>query len=403
MAVAGIIAEYNPFHRGHAWQIAELRRRLGADTAVVVCMSGNFVQRGDFAVLNKHSRTEMALRGGADLVLELPTPWSAATAERFAQGGVAVLAATGVVTHLAFGCECGTLEPLQAVAECLDSGEYHAGVTRFTGEGMTFAAARQAVVRALLEQEGNGKAAECLSSPNNALAVEYLRALRSRGGGIEPLALPRVGAAHDSGEKGAYPSASAIRKTLLSGGDWRPMLPESSVAVFSREMEAGRAPVWMDSCQRAILFQLRCMEEEDFRVYDGGREGLYHRFYAAVHSAVSVEEILETAKTKRYPLARLRRMLLHSCLGVPQAAQGETPPYIRVLGADEQGRVLLGRMRKTAALPVITKPSHVRRLDQEAQRVFGQEARCSDLYVLAYPDLRQAGPDGEYTTGPMML
>ena len=398
MAVAGVIAEYNPFHRGHAWQLGEIRRTLGEDTAVIACMSGNFVQRGDFAVLGKHARAEMALRGGADLVLELPTPWSAAAAERFAQGGVAVLAAAGVVTHRAFGCECGALEPLRAVAECLDSETYHAGVVRFTGEGMTFAAARQAVVRALAVE-----AAECLSSPNNALAVEYLRALKSRGSAMEPLALPRVGAAHDSGEESEYPSASAIREKLLAGGDWRRMLPEASAAVLSREIEAGRAPVRMENCQRAVLSQLRRMEEEDFRPYDGGNEGLYHRFYAAVHSAATVDGILSAAKTKRYPLARLRRMLLQSYLGVPQAAQGETPLYIRVLGANERGRALLGRMRKTASLPVITKPAHVRRLGEEVQRAFDREARCTELYVLARPDLPQAVPESEYAAGPVML
>ena len=167
MAVAGIIAEYNPFHRGHAWQIAEIRRRLGEDTAVAVCMSGSFVQRGDFALLGKHARAEMALAGGADLVLELPTPWSAAGAEGFAQGGAALLDGTGVATHLAFGCECGDLEPLRTVAECLDSPAYHALLRQFASGGVTFAAARQAAVQALA-----GEAAECLSRPNNALAVE---------------------------------------------------------------------------------------------------------------------------------------------------------------------------------------------------------------------------------------
>ena len=165
MAVAGIIAEYNPFHRGHAWQIQEVRRRLGADTAVVACMSGNFVQRGDFAILAKHPRAEAALAGGVDLVLELPTPWSAATAERFAQGGAAVLAAAGVVTHLVFGCETGSLPPLAAAAECLDSPAFREALGRYTGRGMTFAAARQAAARGLI-----GGAADCLSTPNNILA-----------------------------------------------------------------------------------------------------------------------------------------------------------------------------------------------------------------------------------------
>ena len=180
MAVAGVIAEYNPFHHGHAWQLAEIRRRLGADTAIVVCMSGNFVQRGSFAVLRKHRRAEAALLGGADLVLELPTPWSAAAAERFAQGGVAVLSATGIVTHLAFGAECAELVGLQAVAQCLDSQSFHAGLRRFASTGMTFAAARQAAVQSLM-----GEAAACLSYPNNALAVEYLRAIKVQGTPID--------------------------------------------------------------------------------------------------------------------------------------------------------------------------------------------------------------------------
>ena len=396
MAAAGIIAEYNPFHRGHMWQIGEIRRRLGADTAVVACMSGNFVQRGDFAIVGKHARAEMALGGGADLVLELPTPWSAAGAERFAQGGVAVLATAGVVTHLAFGCESGALEPLREAAEGLESAEYREKLREISGKGISFAAVRQQALREVTD------AAECLSSPNNALAVEYLRSLKAQGAELEPLALPRVGAGHDSGEEGDFPSAGAIRKKLLEGGDWRGCVPEESAAVLSREIGAGRGPVGMENCQRAILSQLRRMDEEDFRVYDGGGEGLYHRFYAAVHTASGIAELLHTAKTKRYPLARLRRMLLQSYLGVPQAARGETPPYIRVLGANSRGRSLLGEMRKAAALPVVTKPGHIRRLDWEAQRIFDQEARCTDLYVLAYPDLSQAEPDQEYRTGPVI-
>lgn len=396
MAVAGVIAEYNPFHRGHAWQLAELRRRLGADTAVIVCMSGNFVQRGDFAILSKHARAEMALLGGADLVLELPTPWSAAGAERFAQGGVGVLAACGVVTHLAFGSESGALERLQAAADCLDSEAYRETLRRVSGGGVSFAAARQEAVRRL-----SGAAAECLSRPNDILAVEYMRALKAQGSGIAALPLPRVGAGHDSGEKSAFPSASFIRERILGEGEY--FLPEASAAILSREMEAGRAPVTWRTCQRAILARLRSMDEEDFRPYDGGNEGLYHRFWTAVHKETTVEGVLSAVKTRRYPMSRLRRMLLLAYLGVLQAGQGETPPYLRVLGANERGRALLAQMRRTASLPVITKPGHVRRLDGEAQRIFDQESRCTDLYTLAYPDLAQSMPENEYTAAPVML
>lgn len=398
MAVAGVIAEYNPFHRGHAWQLADIRRRLGADTTVAACMSGNFVQRGDFAILEKHARAEAALLGGVDLVLELPVPWSMATAERFALGGVAALAAAGCVTHLAFGCECGRLEPLQRAADCLESPAYPDHLRRFMAQGMTFAAARQRAVEALA-----GGAADCLSQPNNILAVEYLRALRRLGSRMEPLALPRTGAAHDSDETGEFPSASAIRREILLGGAGERLLPEASAAILSREVEAGRGPVHLDNCQRAVLARLRGMNEDGFRAYDGGNEGIYHRFYDAVRSAADCGGILLAAKTKRYPLSRLRRMLMQSYLGVPQAAPGETPPYLRVLGANGRGRALLGRMRKTAVLPVVVKPGHVRRLGTEAQRVFALEACAADLYVLAYPDLRQAAPEREYQIPPVML
>ena len=396
--MAGIIAEYNPFHRGHRWQIQTLRRLLGADAAVVAVMSGNFVQRGDFAVLEKRARAECALLGGADLVLELPSPWSAATAERFAQGGVALLAATGVVTHLAFGCETGDLGPLAAAARCLENPGWEEAARRHLAAGVTFAAARQAAVRDLA---GEGAAA-CLSRPNDILAVEYLRAAARQGAALRPLALPRVGAPHDSGDLGPYPSASAIRGRLLAGESWRELLPEETAQVLDREMAAGRAPASLKNCERAVLARLRRMAEEDFRPYDGGGEGLYHRFYGAVQSCTRLEDILAGVKTKRYPLARIRRLLLHSCLGLVPASQGQTPPYLRVLGANDRGRALLGEMRKKAALPVVTKPAAARRLGAEARDLLAREAVWTDLYTLSWPDLDQAKPGLEYTAGPVM-
>ena len=400
MAVAGIIAEYNPFHRGHAWQLSALRGQLGQDTDVVAVMSGNIVQRGDLAVMDKQARAEAALRCGVNLVLELPTPWACATAERFAQGGVSLLAATGVVTHLVFGSECGDLDALWSAAQCLDGEEYPVMLRRLLATGMAFAAARQEAVGRLA---GNG--AECLERPNDNLAVEYLRALaRVEGGELEPVTFQRVGAAHDSPEAGAYASASYIRGRLLAGNeDWRESMPEAAAQVVAREISAGRAPVSLLLCERAVLSRLRSMAEEDFAPYDGGGEGLYHRFYKAVSRGRSIEEILEAAKTRRYTLARLRRMLLHSYLMVQQAGAEEKPPYLRVLGADGRGRELLRRMAKAASLPVVTRPAAARNLGPDARVLFEQEVRCTDLYTLAYPRLSQSVPGSECMGGPVML
>jgi predicted nucleotidyltransferase len=395
MAVAGIIAEYDPFHWGHGALIGALRHRLGEDTPAVVALSGCFLQRGAFAMVDKYARGEMAILGGADLVLELPSPWSCATAERFAQGGVALLAETGVVTHLVFGSESGDLAPLQHTAACLDSDAYHAALKDHLAQGVTYAAARQRAAQALI-----GEDAQCLQSPNNALAVEYLRANAALGEPMEPVTFRRLGAGHDSLDDSEYASASAVRARLFAGEDWRELVPETTAAVLDRELASGRAPVTMANCERAILARLRRMEETDFARYDGGGEGLYHRFYRAVRQGRSVEEILSLAKTKRYPLARLRRLLLHSYLDLIPASPGDTPPYLRLLAANARGRALLRQMGKS--VPVLTKPADVGRLGPEAQALFAQEARWADLYALGYPDLSQAVPGMEYTRGPVI-
>lgn len=397
MAVAGVIAEYNVFHRGHAWQLRALRRRLGPDTAVVAAMSGSVVQRGEFAVASKHARAEMALEGGVDLVLEIPAPWACATAERFAQGGAAVLAATGVVTHLVFGSESADLEKLRRTAECLDSDGYRAALRLSLAGGVTFAQAREAAARSLV-----GEAASVLARANDNLAVEYLRALAALDWPVEPVALPRVGAGHDSGGLGTYASASAIRALLLSGGPWRDYVPETTVRRLERDLEEGRAPVTLAACQRAVLSRLRRMEAEEFIAYDGGGEGLYRRFYAAVRASSTVEELLERAKTRRYTMARLRRLLLHSYLDLRPAGREDRIPYLRVLGASGRGRALLRQMGKTAALPVVTRPGRTGALGEEAAALMALEARCTDLAILARPDYTRFPPGEEYRIGPVM-
>ena len=207
MRTAGIICEYNPFHRGHAWQISALRARLGGETAVVCAMSGDFVQRGDFAVMRAHARAEAAVRGGADLVLELPLPWAVSSAEGFAVGGVAVLAGTGVVDTLVFGSECGDAEMLRRAADCLLSPEFAAALRVRLGEGTSFAAARESTARALI-----GAGADVLTQPNDILGVEYCKAIARQCAAMEPLALPRRAVGHDGGAAESFASASHIRE-----------------------------------------------------------------------------------------------------------------------------------------------------------------------------------------------
>ena len=399
MRTAGIISEYNPFHRGHAWQIGELRRRLGAETAVVCAMSGSFVQRGDFAVMRTHARAEAAVRGGADLVLELPLPWAIASAEGFAAGGVGVLAATGAVDTLVFGSECGDTETLKAVAAALESESFAAYLRQGLQEGVSFAAAREAAARKLL-----GEKAAVLAQPNDILGVEYCKAIARQAAALMPLALPRRGVGHDDGGAAeGFASASRIRELLINGGSADEFLTPESAAICARECAAGRAPVTMANAERAILARLRAMREEDLAPFDGGGEGLYHRFYDTVQRETTIDGILAAAKSKRYAYARLRRLLLAAYLGVTPKDTPQRVPYLRVLACNARGRELLRCMKTTAAAPVLTRSADVRRLDADAQRLFALTARAEEQYVLAYPDLAAARPGSAWTTDPVIL
>ena len=401
MQTAGMIIEYNPLHYGHLYLIRRIREQLGTETAVIGVMSGNFVQRGDFALVRKHARAKAAVASGVDLVLELPLPWAVASAERFADGGVQALEATGVVTHMAFGSECGDASALERVAGCLLSSEYEEALRGRLGEGASYAACRQAAVEQLL---GSADAA-ILESPNNILGVEYCKALLRRKSDIRPLTVSRAGAGyHDVSAEQELPSATSIRALLTQGEREAALerMPEAMRTAYEAEERCGRAPVFRERCERAMLARLRSMSEADFAALDEGNEGLYRRLYEASRKATSVEELLDLAKTKRYAYTRLQRMVLWAYLGLCPSEFPVEVPYLRVLAANSRGREVLARMRKTASLPVLTKSADVRQLSAEAQRLFELEVRATDLYTLAYPDLTAADGGAEWREGPVI-
>ncbi len=387
MKIVGIVSEFNPFHLGHQALFDAVRASGGE--AIVCAMSGNFVQRGSAAMADKFARAEMAIRCGADLVLELPTIWAMATAETFALGGVSMLA-QALCDTVAFGSECGDANALQRAAEGLLSPALDELLKKELSEGVTYAAARQAALCALI-----GPEADLLDSPNNTLAVEYLKAIRKLKVDITPFTIPRAGASHDGETVDGIASASYIRKQLLYGDlsafDY---MPKAAVEVLSSAMADGKALIDIMNTERAILAKLRAMEEQDFAPYDGGGEGLYHRLYDAVQSAATLEELYAAAKTKRYPLARLRRMVLSAYLGV-EAPQG-LPPYLRVLAATDRGRALLRQMRDNGA-PVLTKGADVAALGEAAAELFRRECRWTDQYDLFRPYPGVTGSDWRYT------
>jgi predicted nucleotidyltransferase len=401
MQIVGIIAEYNPLHCGHLYQIERIRNLLGENTAMICIMSGNYVQRGDFAVLRKHVRAEAAVRSGADLILELPLPWAISSAERFAEGGVKLLNGTGITTYLAFGSECGDTEKLQRIAWILESTEFSSRLRSELKTGVSFAAARQTVVEDFLGED-DGK---ILSQPNDILGVEYCRSLFREKSSLIPLAIRREGAGHHGGISGDSASSGEIRRCLAEGKREQAisLMAPAMQTLYEGEERFGRAPVLMKNCQRGILAKLRTMTAENFLLLDGGNEGLGNRFYNAARSAATLEKLLGEVKTKRYAYARLRRMALWAYLGLFPADMPEAPPYLRVLAANALGRELLARMRTTSAIPILTKPADVRLLPDTARRLFALEARATDLYTLAYPELAAAQGGAEWKIGPVMV
>lgn len=388
MAVAGIIAEFDPFHLGHQKLIHEAKCALGPDTPVVVAMSASFTQRGGAAICSPTARAEMALWGGASLVLELPVHFSAASAEKFARGGVEALAATGVVDTLCFGSETGDLALLRQLALAIDTPCFQQCLKEFLGRGLPFAAARQ---RALAQVMGPD--VRVPEGANDLLATEYLRFLPE---GMDALAVRRT----DDGHGGAQ-SATRVR-ALLRAGEWEEacaLLPEYSGEILRREHSRGRCPAALDWAERAVLYRMRTMSGADFAAIADCTEGLEHRLTAAAAKAATLEEFYAAAKTKRYAHARIRRIALRAFLGI--TALPEQVPYLRVLGADEQGFALLKQMKRSATLPVITKPAHGHDLPPKAREIYLKAREADDLWGLCLEKPRPTGACWQNT--PVLL
>ncbi len=382
MRICGIVSEYNPFHKGHAYQIAQAKALLGQDCAVVCCMSGDFVQRGDAAILPKHLRAKAAVLEGADLVLELPTPYALRSAEGFADSAVAILLGTGVLTDLSFGAEDADAALLQETAALLLEHQTVQDTLLHLKTGISYAAARERALYARVREK-----AEILQKPNNILAVEYCKALLRQEAQVNILPIPRAGAGHDQGAEGEYASASHIRQLLQEGKLHAalPYLPHGSADILQEALACGRALPDQSRLENAMLSTLVRLTADDLAALPDANEGLDNRLLDAIRKGRSIQDICAQAKTKRYALSRLRRMIFCAYLGVTRQEAQSKPAYARVLAFNDKGRQVLKLARKQAALPLITKPAHAFDLGGHARTIFEREALACDLYHLALP------------------
>ncbi len=384
MKTTAVIAEYNPFHNGHRYQLDAVRR---TSDAVIVIMSGAFVQRGAAAVFDKWIRAEAAILNGADLVLELPTAYALSTAQRFATGAVHSLELTGVVDELCFGAETADAKLLEDTARILEEEpeDFTDPLKKGLSKGLSYPAARSAALPPKMQG--------LLSSPNNILAVEYIRALIRLKSRIRPFPLLRKDAAHhDAVPSGNIASATALRTLIENGGDYAPYVPPSSFSLYKN------APVYDTArLDTAILARLRLISAHELSRISDVTEGLENRLKAAAAASNSIGELLAAVKTKRYPLSRLRRILLYTLLGIEGDISASIPDYLRILGMNDTGKRLLAEIKRSSPLPIVTKTANF----TTHSKKFLLDLKSSDLAALCCRPPEKAGLD--FLRSPVIL
>lgn len=383
MRIAGVIAEYNPFHEGHLYHLRQTKA-AGAD-AVVAVMSGNYVQRGTPAIVSKWARAQAAAQCGADLVLELPVPWAIGRAQTFADGAVSALCALGVVDMLSFGSECGDTERLLRTAEMLTDPALDEAIRGFLSQGMPYAASREQAVRARFGDD----AADVLQSANDTLALEYLLSAKRRDAAFTYHAVRRLGA-HDAAFGSGYLCASEIRRRLCDG-QAPEGCPPCMQALWTQYASRGAAPASLRYMERAVLQQLRSASAASLRALPDVSEGLENRILAAAREADSLDALYALAKTKRYTHARIRRIVLSAFLGVRQADIPAAVPYLRVLAIGQHGADILRLAKGICRVPILTRTAAADALDGEAKRLWDLEAAADERYALLLPTPEPAG------------
>lgn len=385
MQAIGIVAEYNPFHNGHQYHIEQTKSIQQADGFVAV-LSGNFTQRGEAAIFDKWTRTEMALCSGVDLVLELPVVFAVRSAGYFASGAVQTLAATGIVTALSCGVESTQATELEQLAQFLseESSAFQSALQQQLQLGLSFPSARQKALEQLKIAGANQ-----LESPNNTLALHYLQSIQQKQLPITPLLISRLGNYNSNLlPSNGFASASAVRKLLLEENSlWQEQIPKPVQQIIHRQLQQGYLPMHNAYFTQIIFALLRRSTPEQLAEIIEMNEGLENRIITAAHQTNTLDELCMAIKSKRYPYSRIQRSLIHLLLNLSQSVkEWEEPQYLRVLGFNQTGQKMLKEMKKKAQLPILIRPARQKTLlNQQGQQMLAFDCRATNLYTLGYP------------------
>ena len=388
--ILGIVSEYNPFHNGHIHHLQVSKQLTKTDFTVAV-MSGNFVQRGDTALVDKWTRTEMALKSGIDLVIELPTVYALSSAENFADGAVKILNSLGVVDFISFGSEIGEITPLLEVANVLykEPKEFSSLITTQLRSGLSYPKAREI---ALSQFFGSSKKySSIVSNPNNILGVEYLKSLKKHRSHIRPLTIKRDYADYNSTqEKNGIASATAIRTMIQNKKNVHRVVPYETYELLEKCKEEGKIVPSLAVFEKEIIYTLRKMTLSEIADLPDVSEGLENKIKAAANNVNSLEELIAAIKSKRYTQSRIQRILLYALLDISKKDINQSKrvtPYIRVLGFNKHGKRIISAI--AAANPKLKIIVSVKKFlenstDNTLKNMISKDILATNIYTLGY-------------------
>ena len=387
--VLGIVAEYNPFHNGHLYHLNESKRRTDADYTICV-MSGNFVQRGEPAIIDKWSRAEMALRSGIDLIIELPLVYSISSAENFAYGNISLLDKLGIVDYVSFGSEVGDMSILDSIAEilCNEPKEYVSLLNHELAKGISYPKAREKAI--LMYLNDIRKYANVLSNPNNILGIEYLKAIKKLKTELKPITIKRTNANYNSTLiVDEYASSTAIRKNINKLDIISKVVPEETFSIIDNKIKHGQIIRGLATYEKEILYKLRTSSIEYIANLPDVSEGLEHAIKNAANSCNNIMDLISIVKSKRYTQTRIQRILLYALLDITKQDMENSKkgiPYIRVLGMNENGKKLLSEIVSRKKLNIIVSPKKF--MDNSnnkiAKSLFAKDILATNIYTLGY-------------------
>ena len=390
--VLGIIAEYSPFHNGHLQHLIKSKELTNSEFTICV-MGGNFGQRGTTSLIDKWAKAEMAIRNGIDLVIELPVIYNLSSAENFASGAIKVLDSLKIVDFLSFGSESGDIHILNSIAQVLidQPSEYVTMLNRELNQGNSFPKAREKAL--LLYLNNIRKYANVISSPNNILGIEYIKALIGQKSTIKPITIKRHAVNHNETHvKNNITSATAIREYIRNGrlNEVANTMPAEVVKILKFKLEHGECVYDINSLEKEILFTLRKMTLVDISNLPDVTEGLEFSIKNAANSCNNVKDLIFAVKSKRYTHTRITRILLYAILGITKKDMEvslKSKPYIRVLGFNKNGEFLLSQIAKQSKqLPIITSPKKFldKNTNRNLKRMLDIDIWATNVYTLAY-------------------